>query len=923
MTEWPGQPVQASPPAQPQWPGQTVAAPKTDWPGQPVAVQKPSAPKIDVPKPSAPAPAPAQKPDLWQQANAAVHDYIPSAADLGSTLDRRAKESAAAFKEDFTTSPTKAGTKPRWFDAPIRGGKTALDVLGYPFQPVAAVGEEFVGRPYQKAAETVTGKKLPGAKSAMGDALTIFTPLGEAKAAKSVVKGVQEAAKPVVKGARELAEAPKPSAEPSAMPTPQHEAVGPIVGHEPDVKTRVDNSLYRLGGHATADKLEAKEFFKSLPKEVKDPKVQERLYTEIEKKLVDPAHEIPEDLKPAMEAMRPMYEEQTKLVNEIRARNDPDLEPFLEDAGYVARRVKGYSPAFDSAAEGPTSGKGNVITGQGAGGKRALGTSAQALKSRTAGEMATDAKGETHFWPGKAPETDKLGQPYAKVRQATSAEVEANTQVRYHKNAVVNTVDNVLRLRRVKRNLEVLDLLKDQMKEQGLAHQKEWHFKNSQGQWVRAQSNKPTPEGFVELPNIPQLKGWAFDPKIADILKDYYPGKDEPLDNILTKANRALTASLFITPIPHLANVGAHWAVGRGWDWMSAPGYARLMKTGTKAALEVLSGGPEYRRMLREGSGLMYGDVGTKNFYEAMMGKATQELTEDPKAVSALNRAFKVNLNPVEWGKALYAASNKTLWAGNDIFLLQRQLELERRGLSTRKAIFEAEKDIPNYRIPSQVMGSRWAAQALKSPNLMMFGRYKYGQIKAWGSMFEEAFKGDAKGKADAVGKFIVALALANVAYPLADQALKKASGNKDARVKRAGPFSLSDAAWQLTTGQKDWAVALSSLINPSPVIETGMEARQNKDFFGRDIIQKGAAPAQAGVEAGEYAVGKWYPGQLAMEMTKPGGAAQAFGQLGGLELPPPGSKARAAVGKERALKAGKKKAARDPLYQKLKGLVP
>jgi hypothetical protein len=79
-----------------------------------------------------------------------------------------------AITEDFTTSPSAPGKKPNIVDVPLRAGKTALDLAGYPLQGVATLGEEFVGRPYQSAAELMTGKRLPRAKAAMGDALTAF-----------------------------------------------------------------------------------------------------------------------------------------------------------------------------------------------------------------------------------------------------------------------------------------------------------------------------------------------------------------------------------------------------------------------------------------------------------------------------------------------------------------------------------------------------------------------------------------------------------------------------------------------------------------------------------------------------------------------------------------------------------------------------
>ena len=697
-----------------------------------------------------------------------------------------------------------------------------------------------------------------------------------------------------------------------------------IVGAEKDPLVRADNALYRLGGHATADKIEAKKFLKALPKEITDPKVQERLYHAIEAKLADPKAEIPHDLKGAFKAMEPWYKEQTAIINRLRARGDEALEPYLEDQGYVSRRVQGKSPGLDPLD--PTERPKDPILG----GRASLAKTTGAMKSRKF-LVLDDGKGKRTFLPpDKVPKEWKAGMDVrgpsgkpATLKQATTAEIEANTEVRYHKNATVNTVDNVLRLRRVERNLQVLDQLTSGMKDERLAHHDEWFHKNEAGETVVRRANTERPAGFVELPHIPQLKGWSFDPKVAEVLKDYRPGPEEPIDGVIAKINRTLTASLFITPVPHALNVGAHWAVGRGWDWAKPTGYARLMKTGSRAMGEVLGMGPKYRQMLREGSGLLYGDTQTRDFYQLMMQKAAGEIVGDRKAYEALRDSLGIKgLTPRSIGQAIYSASNKALWFMSDVFMMQRQLELESKGLSTREAIRQAEVDIPNYRVPPRVLGSRELKQALTDGRLVMFGRYKYGQMKAWGSMFRDLYKGSPAEKREALGKFLVAAIISQGVYPIADKAVQLASGNKDARMKRSGPFSLTDSGSRLEQGQIGWAQAVSSFISPAPGLETGLELLNNRDLFsGRPIIEPESTPAGKAAQGAEFAAGAFYPAQLGMETLKPGGPAAAAGKLVGLDLPPEGREGAQAKSKKYAARQARGREKKDPLTQMLAGL--
>ena len=163
-----------------------TAGPKDPWA---VVDQKP----VAAPKAKDPWAVVDQKPT-------GLNTIFPSARDLYNTASRRTTESQQAINEDLTTSPTKAGTKGTPFDIPLRAAKTAMDVAGVPFQPIATATEEFVGRPYQAAVDKIAGHPVPNAKAAMGDALSAFVPLGESRAAKAVTA----ATAPIEKGLKNV-----------------------------------------------------------------------------------------------------------------------------------------------------------------------------------------------------------------------------------------------------------------------------------------------------------------------------------------------------------------------------------------------------------------------------------------------------------------------------------------------------------------------------------------------------------------------------------------------------------------------------------------------------------------------------------------------------------------------------------------------
>jgi hypothetical protein len=709
-------------------------------------------------------------------------------------------------------------------------------------------------------------------------------------------------------------------------PTPVGE--GPVYGSEKAPVERLDNAMYRLRGHTTADKLEMKKFLKGLPGEAKDPVKQEALYHELESALANPKRTLSPEAQETLAHFQPYYKEQTDLINSIREAKTKaglaDDERYSYDQGYVARRAKGHSPIFDDQ-DAP-----DPILGS-----RSISQTTTAMHGRVPHTVLQAKDGTTHFIKGDRVLEDpgryaigskqRIDGKTFTARPATTAEIESNVLgAEYHKNALVNTVDNVVRLRQTKRNIDTLGAALTDLKGRGQAVQESFHRpymppgSNSERPWmVETRTGKKAPEGFVELPHIPQLRGWKFEPRVAEVLKDYKPGPGEHLDTVLSKVNRALTGTLFWNPAPHMWNVANHWAVARGFDWMTPGGYKSLATNGARALQAVLTQNEDYRTMLREGSGLLYGDTETRNFYDLMLKKGVEEVSRDPATMSALMKSFDLKgIMPQKVVASIYKAANKTLWAANDVLMLQRQFELMDKGMPLREAIREAERDIPNYRIPSRVMGSRAVSQALRNPNMFLFGRYRYGLVKAWGNMFRDMYKGSPEERGEAAGKFLAAAILTGAAYPLADKAIQKVTGNDEAKLRRGGGFSPLSAGVELEKGQRGWASFISSLVSPAPAMDILQAARTDKDFAGRPILSGEATPGQNLVSGMEFGSGFVNPAQTAVQATQPGGAAKALARNLLVDYPPDDIERRRASAKKYERRAVKSRGKKDPLMR-------
>ena len=546
----------------------------------------------------------------------------------------------------------------------------------------------------------------------------------------------------------------------------------------------------------------------------------------------------------------------------------------------------------------PDTAVGDVLTG---GGPRSISTYASGMQQR-AGLFMYD-NGVERKWgsvPGGATledmggygakHTDPLGGEWT-IKQPTMKEIEEGTKdwvnkkgqsmaIKYHDNFLANTIEDDLRLSRIERNLQFLADQKPELQNAGLFVSKE-----TQPNWM---VGSPADNGFQRV-ELPGMDGWA-DPKIAAILNDFYKGSGGELDNYLAKANRLLVQSLFVVPFRHQAQCrldGIYWP-GLGL----AEAYSlitELARSGSRALRAVWTMNDDYVNYLREGSALQYGNVQTENFHHLMMQKLFKEQLADTKTwgdyvTSIMGPGYAVR----DLVKAEYRWSRKTLWATGDFFALQRQFELEARGLSKREAIRQAEIDIPNYRVPSEVMGTRIGSLILKSP-YVVFGPWQYGRAKMLSSMVKDLVQGaDKERRWEALGKLTMLGALGVGGYAGGNYTLKKATGNPDATVANVGIYGPLRGIYDYATGKKDWSGMMGSLFDLGPILDVINELDTGKNRWGQSLVP--GSGVSVPIEVGEAAAQHVYPVALALHaLEKTDGWKRSLGTLFALNLPEPG----------------------------------
>lgn len=367
-------------------------------------------------------------------------------------------------------------------------------------------------------------------------------------------------------------------------------------------------------------------------------------------------------------------------------------------------------------------------------------------------------------------------------------------------------------------------------------------------------------------------------PDLRDVFDHYSQpglgGNSETLSKF-RNLSRGITKLMFWIPTAHINNVAAHWFVGRGWDWMTPKGYQRLAATSMQAIRSVIKQDALQNLLRDNGAGTVYGGVLNENFLQKV-AKDLDIAVEKSGQWNAIAREFGFK-GVKDMADAVYDASKRVMWSVNDMFLTQQILENMQKGMDIKTAINHAERHIPNYRTPAKIMGSRLAAEYLSDPGFTAFGRYHYGVFNSYAHMVKSIVNGTPAQKWEALGNLAMVGVLMFAVKPVLDKMAQYVTGEDDAEIRARGPIALPHHIIQAIKGEATPESVVKSVLTPSPLISALQEARTNKDFADRDIVEPGdinqlfdpesgadageraRAAGRIGVQAGEHALRSLY----------------------------------------------------------------
>lgn len=389
-------------------------------------------------------------------------------------------------------------------------------------------------------------------------------------------------------------------------------------------------------------------------------------------------------------------------------------------------------------------------------------------------------------------------------------------------------------------------------------------------------------KGYVQVTDMPD-KGlnnkWLPAP-IARVLNAYGRPGFNALDSAwLDHMNKQLTKLVFSTPFPHMMNEGIQWFIQRGFKWLNPAAYDTLTRTMARAIESVNSQDHIQDEGAAHGLVTMYDRVLNQDFYREMFRKMGHEV-QDPALEKAWNVAGVKPAQLVQWWYK--NIGQKPMWYFNAVIATQQYLEhMENMGFGGRKgakydkmlsdweaggakgpqpqnpyfkgtraeaADIAAKKShdfVSDYRIPTVTFNNpkldslaNFVLKVVRSPNWLMFGRYRGGLVMSAANMVKKLAgpNSTSEDRVAAMGNILAMAALGYGIQPLLNRGIQWATGNDQLELSPGGLMREMRALSDWTGGKKNIGDTVRMLAQPAPMLTGLFNFAQNKDWRGQDI---------------------------------------------------------------------------------------
>lgn len=449
----------------------------------------------------------------------------------------------------------------------------------------------------------------------------------------------------------------------------------------------------------------------------------------------------------------------------------------------------------------------------------------------------------------------KDGKKYT-VGQATTSEITKATGQKYYTDPKLMAIKNYSESRTALENARFIQSFKD--------HPDFEKFASEPGHTA--------PKGWSVVKGLDQFKGYKFEPKTAEVLRDIVKNSGGDEKKLLDQAGKVLRQTIVYFPLKHTLNEGVTYAVDRGLSALANPmAYKRGAQSLVKAFHDVTNMSDDFQAAQKAG---LHTVTGGDKALQSAFSKELKNLAGNERTIEDVAK---------EWGstpKRIYSAVQEvTVWQLQDILNMARINErmapkLFGKGSSLEDAVSKTQRYNLQYSVPSRVgpkvlpgVARRGLANTLSSPKVF-FGRYRYDLYRIMSNTIKDSvnLKSLVKGgkeNAQALDK-LAAMALGTaIVWPLVDKGIQKVSGNKNAYMKAPGTLELPSAVKDVAQGKKAPLTEASNQVYLSSLITQGIDLKSNRDSFtGKQVYDPNSSIKQQFADISKWLASQQAPSQ-------------------------------------------------------------
>lgn len=287
----------------------------------------------------------------------------------------------------------------------------------------------------------------------------------------------------------------------------------------------------------------------------------------------------------------------------------------------------------------------------------------------------------------------------------------------------------------------------------------------------------------------------------------------------------------FAIPLWHQLNELNFWLTERTPRLGHPEVWAGLPKNFGKAFKEVTQSGDDYLHLVKAGYPMMKARVVTPEAYRAVVESLLKEV-DTPAARTALEKA-KLPIGVVKSGVNWYLKNVvHSVWPAQDMLTMEAIYErMQAKKIPLEQAADEVFTAFPQYRISYSGRVSHIFANA-SDLGLTWFMPYHVDRVRVLWDRVAGTVTGDPEKASQLMGTMFMAF----VVYPQIDQALRKASGNDQARIERFGEARVLQGAKDVAERKKPMSSLISLMVTINPVLTSGVDVEQSY----REMRKKG-----------------------------------------------------------------------------------